>query len=137
MAALIDIKPVWGQMETVFMHQPSGFIDAAHPDYVCHLKKSLYGLKQAPRARFQRFAQYAIRTGFLSGSITTALMIIGIHKLFFRYIRKRLIVNATIRATMETKTNDTPSSIFSVKTRNDHLVGSVSQEGIRRGWLQL
>ncbi|GKF25506.1 ribonuclease H-like domain-containing protein [Tanacetum coccineum] len=44
--------------ETVYMHQPPGFVDSAHPDYVCHLYRSLYGLKQAPRAWFQRFASF-------------------------------------------------------------------------------
>ncbi|GKA67762.1 ribonuclease H-like domain-containing protein [Tanacetum coccineum] len=34
--------------ETVYMHQPPGFRDSAHPDYVCLLQRSLYGLKQAP-----------------------------------------------------------------------------------------
>ncbi|GJZ17122.1 ribonuclease H-like domain-containing protein [Tanacetum coccineum] len=38
--------------ETVYMHQPPGFRDSAHPDYVCLLQRSLYGLKQAPRACF-------------------------------------------------------------------------------------
>nr|GEW96283.1 copia protein [Tanacetum cinerariifolium] len=36
--------------ETVYMHQPPGFTDSAHSDYVCLLQKSFYGLKQAPRA---------------------------------------------------------------------------------------
>ncbi|GJT16470.1 ribonuclease H-like domain-containing protein [Tanacetum coccineum] len=36
--------------ETVYMHQPPGFRDSVHPDYVCLLQRSLYGLKQAPRA---------------------------------------------------------------------------------------
>ncbi|GKE45732.1 ribonuclease H-like domain-containing protein [Tanacetum coccineum] len=36
--------------ETIYMHQPPGFTDSAHSDYVCLLQKSLYGLKQAPRA---------------------------------------------------------------------------------------
>jgi hypothetical protein len=34
--------------ETVYCMQPSGFVDSAHPDHVCHLNRSLYGLKQAP-----------------------------------------------------------------------------------------
>ncbi|GJW71283.1 ribonuclease H-like domain-containing protein [Tanacetum coccineum] len=35
--------------KTIYMHQPSGFWDSQHPDYVCLLQWSLYGLKQAPR----------------------------------------------------------------------------------------
>ena len=31
--------------EKVFMHQSPGYVDSAHPDYVCKLYKSLYGLK--------------------------------------------------------------------------------------------
>ncbi|GJW39704.1 ribonuclease H-like domain-containing protein [Tanacetum coccineum] len=50
--------------ETVYMHQPPGFNDLDHPDYVCLLQRSLYGLKQAPRAWYQRFASYATRVGF-------------------------------------------------------------------------
>ncbi|GKB55282.1 ribonuclease H-like domain-containing protein [Tanacetum coccineum] len=41
--------------KTVYMHQPPGFTDSAHSDYVCLLQKSLYGLKQAPRACFFYF----------------------------------------------------------------------------------
>ncbi|GJY43536.1 ribonuclease H-like domain-containing protein [Tanacetum coccineum] len=49
--------------ETVYMHQPPGFIDSRYPNHVCLLQRSLYGLKQAPRAWFQRFAGYATRAG--------------------------------------------------------------------------
>ncbi|POM70162.1 Hypothetical protein PHPALM_13445, partial [Phytophthora palmivora] len=30
--------------EDIYMVQPDGFIDEAHPDFVCKLKRSLYGL---------------------------------------------------------------------------------------------
>ncbi|GJV50050.1 ribonuclease H-like domain-containing protein [Tanacetum coccineum] len=50
--------------ETVYMHQPPGFVDHNKPNYVCHLQRSLYGLKEAPRAWFQRFVSYATRVGF-------------------------------------------------------------------------
>ncbi|GJW33755.1 ribonuclease H-like domain-containing protein [Tanacetum coccineum] len=38
--------------ETVYMHQPPGFRDSVHPDYVCLLQRSLYGLKHAPELGF-------------------------------------------------------------------------------------
>ncbi|GJW67670.1 ribonuclease H-like domain-containing protein [Tanacetum coccineum] len=38
--------------ESVYMHQPLGFRDSVHPDYVCLLQRSLYGLKQAPELGF-------------------------------------------------------------------------------------
>lgn len=50
--------------ETIYMHQPLGFRDSIHRDYVCLLKKSLYGLKQAPHTWYQRFAVFAYTIGF-------------------------------------------------------------------------
>ncbi|GJX47186.1 ribonuclease H-like domain-containing protein [Tanacetum coccineum] len=35
--------------ETVYMHQPPGFVNNQYPHHVCLLQRSLYGLKQAPR----------------------------------------------------------------------------------------
>ncbi|KAJ9543577.1 hypothetical protein OSB04_023284 [Centaurea solstitialis] len=61
--------------ETVYMHQPPGFHDSQHPDYVCHLRKSLYGLKQAPRAWFQRFATFITRLGFSHSRCDSSLFI--------------------------------------------------------------
>ncbi|GJW10107.1 ribonuclease H-like domain-containing protein [Tanacetum coccineum] len=61
--------------KTVYMHQPPGFTDSAHSDYVCLLQKSLYGLKQAPRAWFQRFSSYAIRAGFYHSKTDSSLFI--------------------------------------------------------------
>ncbi|GKD36640.1 ribonuclease H-like domain-containing protein, partial [Tanacetum coccineum] len=37
--------------KTIYMHQPPGFRDSAHHDYVCLLQRSLYGIKQALRLR--------------------------------------------------------------------------------------
>ncbi|GJV99302.1 ribonuclease H-like domain-containing protein [Tanacetum coccineum] len=34
--------------KTVYMHQPLGFRDSSHLNYVCLLQRSFYGLKQAP-----------------------------------------------------------------------------------------
>uniref|UniRef100_A0A2N9EXZ4 CCHC-type domain-containing protein n=1 Tax=Fagus sylvatica TaxID=28930 RepID=A0A2N9EXZ4_FAGSY len=50
--------------EDVYMMQPQGFIDSAHPTHVYKLHKSLYGLKQAPRAWFERFTSQLLVLGF-------------------------------------------------------------------------
>ncbi|GJZ47416.1 copia protein [Tanacetum coccineum] len=61
--------------ETVYMHQPMGFRDSKHPDYVCLLKKSLYGLKQAPRAWYQRFADFVHTIGFVHSQSDHSLFV--------------------------------------------------------------
>ncbi|GJU77538.1 ribonuclease H-like domain-containing protein [Tanacetum coccineum] len=69
----LDVKNVFlhGSLsETVYMRQPPGFTDSAHPDY-----RSLYGLKQAPRAWFQRFTSYATRVGFYHSKSNSSLFI--------------------------------------------------------------
>nr|GEU35509.1 hypothetical protein [Tanacetum cinerariifolium] len=62
-------------LETVYMHQPPGFMDPQIPDYACHLKHSLYGHKQAPHAWFQRFVGYATRVGFQHSKTDSSLFI--------------------------------------------------------------
>nr|GEX21404.1 ribonuclease H-like domain-containing protein [Tanacetum cinerariifolium] len=66
-----------GQLfETVYMHQPPGFIDPHHhPEYVCHLQRSLYGVKQGPRAWFQRFASFVTQIGFQHSKTDTSLFV--------------------------------------------------------------
>ena len=61
--------------EIVFMHQPLGYRDRDHPDYVCLLRKSLYGLKQAPRAWYKHFADYVLSIGFLNSKCDNSLFI--------------------------------------------------------------
>ncbi|KAJ0798162.1 putative RNA-directed DNA polymerase [Helianthus annuus] len=61
--------------ETVFMHQPPGFVDRRYPNFVCRLKRSLYGLKQAPRAWYTRFATYVMSHGFSNSKCDNSLFI--------------------------------------------------------------
>jgi hypothetical protein len=61
--------------ETVYYSQPTDFVDPAHPDLVCHLKKSLYGLKQAPRAWYSRFASFLLSLGFAEAKSDTSLFV--------------------------------------------------------------
>ncbi|GJV83559.1 ribonuclease H-like domain-containing protein [Tanacetum coccineum] len=61
--------------ETIYMHQPPGFWDFVHPDYVCLLQRSIYGLKQASRAWFQRFASYITHVGFHHSRCDSSLFI--------------------------------------------------------------
>ncbi|GKA33489.1 ribonuclease H-like domain-containing protein [Tanacetum coccineum] len=74
----LDVKNAFlhGQLsETVYIHQPPGFIDYSHPDYICHLQRSLYGLKQVLRAWFQRFASFISRVGFQHSKTDTSLFV--------------------------------------------------------------
>ncbi|GJX48850.1 ribonuclease H-like domain-containing protein [Tanacetum coccineum] len=61
--------------ETVYMHQPPGFVDSRYPHHVCLLQRSLYGLKQAPRAWFQHFAGHATRAEFYHSRCDSSLFI--------------------------------------------------------------
>ncbi|GAA0143317.1 hypothetical protein LIER_35716 [Lithospermum erythrorhizon] len=44
--------------ETIYLKQPTGFVNIDYPHYVSKLNKALYGLKEAPRAWFHWFASY-------------------------------------------------------------------------------
>ncbi|KAJ9702844.1 hypothetical protein PVL29_004543 [Vitis rotundifolia] len=60
----------------IYMEQPIGFQDSAHPDYVCKLSKSLYGLKQAPRAWFHRLTSFLQDLGFQASKADSSLFIL-------------------------------------------------------------
>jgi histone deacetylase 1/2 len=59
--------------EEVYMQQPPGYVDKAHPTYVCRLDKALYGLKQAPRAWYARLCKRLEALGFLASKADTSL----------------------------------------------------------------
>ncbi|KAI0499127.1 hypothetical protein KFK09_020028 [Dendrobium nobile] len=61
--------------EEVYMHQPQGFIDENHPDYVCKLHKTIYGLKQAPRQWFTTFTAFLQTNGFIFSKLDPSLLI--------------------------------------------------------------
>nr|GEY05995.1 ribonuclease H-like domain-containing protein [Tanacetum cinerariifolium]GEY09714.1 ribonuclease H-like domain-containing protein [Tanacetum cinerariifolium] len=72
----LDVKIAFlhGQLsETVYVHQPPGFVDSAHPNYVFHLQRSLYGLKQALRAWFYRFANFITLVSFQHSKTDTSI----------------------------------------------------------------
>lgn len=74
----LDVKNAFlhGNLEeTVYMHQPPGFVDPKRPNHVCLLKKSLYGLKQAPQAWYNRFATFVRKLGFIQSSSDVSLFI--------------------------------------------------------------
>nr|GEV55057.1 ribonuclease H-like domain-containing protein [Tanacetum cinerariifolium] len=68
--------------ETIYMHQPPGFIDSRYHHHVCLLQRSLYELKQAPRTWFQRFAGYATRVGFYHSRSVLLQIIDSLHSEF-------------------------------------------------------
>lgn len=59
----------------MYVHQPMGFRDPIHPDYVCLLKKSLYRLKQASRAWYTRFVGFVSTMGFSHSKSGNSLFI--------------------------------------------------------------
>ncbi|WVY95077.1 hypothetical protein V8G54_034165 [Vigna mungo] len=61
--------------EEVFLSQPPGCVDKAHPTHVCHLRKALYGLKQAPRAWYNELRTFLLSLGFLNSVVDASLFI--------------------------------------------------------------
>lgn len=61
--------------ETVYMHQPLGFLDKSKSDHVCLLRRSLYGLKQAPRTWYNRFAIVSKYLGFILSQSDPSLFV--------------------------------------------------------------
>ncbi|GKB05437.1 putative ribonuclease H-like domain-containing protein, partial [Tanacetum coccineum] len=74
----MDVKSafLYGTIEEeVYVHQPPGFIDPAHPNKVYKVIKALYGLHQAPRAWYETLSSFLMENGFRRGTIDKTLFI--------------------------------------------------------------
>ncbi|GJR71348.1 putative ribonuclease H-like domain-containing protein [Tanacetum coccineum] len=67
----MDVKSafLYGTIEDeVYVHQPPGFVDPAHPNKVYKVIKALYGLHQAPRAWYETLSSFLLKNGFRRGT---------------------------------------------------------------------
>ncbi|GJS96183.1 putative ribonuclease H-like domain-containing protein [Tanacetum coccineum] len=74
----MDVKSafLYGNItEEVYVKQPPGFEDPAHPNKVYRVVKSLYGLHQAPRAWYERLSTFLLKHGYRRGAIDKTLFI--------------------------------------------------------------
>ncbi|GJW39787.1 putative ribonuclease H-like domain-containing protein [Tanacetum coccineum] len=74
----IDVKSafLYGTIkEEVYVYQPPGFVDPAHPNKVYKVVKALYGLHQAPRAWYETLSSFLLENGFRRGTIDKTLFI--------------------------------------------------------------
>ncbi|GJU77142.1 putative ribonuclease H-like domain-containing protein [Tanacetum coccineum] len=61
--------------DEVYVHQPPGFVDPAHPNKVYKVIKALYGLHQAPRAWYETLSSFLLEHSFRRGTIDKTLFI--------------------------------------------------------------
>ncbi|GJS14345.1 putative ribonuclease H-like domain-containing protein, partial [Tanacetum coccineum] len=74
----MDVKSafLYGNItEEVYVKQPPGFEDPAHPNKVYRVVKALYGLHQAPRAWYERLSTFLLEHGYRRGAIDKTLFI--------------------------------------------------------------
>jgi hypothetical protein len=94
--------------EEVYMHQPPGFTDPKHPDFVCKLNKAIYGLKQAPRAWYARLCSKLIALGFTPSTSDTSLFYFnkdGITVFILVYVDDIIVASSSVDATRVLLTN--------------------------------
>ncbi|GJZ20531.1 ribonuclease H-like domain-containing protein, partial [Tanacetum coccineum] len=61
--------------EEVYVNQPPGFVDLAHPNKVYKVVKALYGLHQVSRAWYETLSSFLLENGFRRGTIDKTLFI--------------------------------------------------------------
>ncbi|GJY28527.1 putative ribonuclease H-like domain-containing protein [Tanacetum coccineum] len=74
----MDVKSafLYGTIEEeVYVHQPPGFVDPAHPNKVYKVIKALYGLHQAPRAWYETLSSFLLENSFRRGTIDQTMFI--------------------------------------------------------------
>ncbi|GKC64522.1 putative ribonuclease H-like domain-containing protein [Tanacetum coccineum] len=74
----MDVKSafLYGTIEEeVYVHQPSGFVNHAHPNKVYKVIKALYGLHEAPRAWYETLSSFLMENGFRRGTTDKTLFI--------------------------------------------------------------
>ncbi|GKD54972.1 putative ribonuclease H-like domain-containing protein, partial [Tanacetum coccineum] len=74
----IDVKSafLYGTIkEEVYVHQPPGFVDQAHPNKVYKVIKALCGLHQALRAWYETLSSFLMENGFRRGTKDKTLFI--------------------------------------------------------------
>ncbi|GJR60289.1 putative ribonuclease H-like domain-containing protein [Tanacetum coccineum] len=112
----MDVKSafLYGTIEEeVYVHQPPGFVDPAHPNKVYKVIKALYGLHQAPRAWYETLSSFLMENGFRRADI--------LKKFYFLSIR-------TVAAPIESNkplVNDEDGILQSHSKRPPHLNGSL------------
>jgi hypothetical protein len=63
--------------EEVYMMQPEGHVDQAHPEFVCRLRKALYGTKQGARVWNQKLHGLLVATGCEQSKLEPCLYYMG------------------------------------------------------------
>ncbi|KAI3727550.1 hypothetical protein L6452_16166 [Arctium lappa] len=74
----MDVKSAFlnGELaEEVYVKQPPGFEDSAHPYHVFRLDKALYGLKQDPRAWYDTLSDFLLSNRYTRGKIDNTLFL--------------------------------------------------------------
>ena len=62
-------------VETMYMAQPEGFVNAATATHVCRLRKSLHGLKQTPCTWYNKLKEALIKWGIIRSVSDASLFI--------------------------------------------------------------
>ena len=60
-----------------YMEQPPGFIDSAHPDYVCLLQRSIYGLKSSSRLFYLMLRDNLLALGAVQSVIDPCMFVVN------------------------------------------------------------